>query len=75
MNLPHQIGPHRAFVSAPMLSGVVRTGEASIDEDPCDDPYNDEQDHLRCTDCKGSGWYVGFTERRHCPTCDGAGYV
>lgn len=37
--------------------------------------YDDEQDHLRCGDCKGTGWYVGFTERRYCPTCDGSGFV
>jgi DnaJ-class molecular chaperone len=41
----------------------------------CEDAYDDELDHDRCTDCKGSGWYVGFTERRHCPTCDGSGYT
>ena len=29
----------------------------------------------KCTDCKGSGWYVGLVERRKCPTCDGEGYV
>ena len=37
--------------------------------------YDDEQDHQRCADCKGTGWYVGFTERRYCPTCDGSGFV
>lgn len=24
-----------------------------------------------CPDCKGSGIYIGFTDRRTCPTCDG----
>lgn len=40
-----------------------------------EDTYDDEQDHHRCADCKGSGWYVGFTERRYCPTCDGSGFL
>lgn len=40
-----------------------------------DDVYDDEQDHTRCADCKGSGYYVGFTERRHCPTCEGSGFL
>lgn len=40
-----------------------------------EDSYDDEKDHVRCRDCKGTGWYVGFTERRHCPTCDGSGYL
>lgn len=40
-----------------------------------DDFYDDEHDHVRCLDCKGSGYYIGFTERRLCPTCDGSGFV
>jgi DnaJ-class molecular chaperone len=40
-----------------------------------DEPYDDEQDHDKCEDCKGTGEYVGLNERRHCPTCDGSGYV
>ncbi len=40
-----------------------------------DEPYDDEKDHTRCPDCKGSGYYVGFTDRRLCPTCDGSGYL
>jgi DnaJ-class molecular chaperone len=47
------------------------TQGALVDEDM----YDDEQDHTRCTDCNGSGYYVGFTERRTCPTCDGSGYL
>lgn len=43
--------------------------------DDLEDLYDDEQDHTRCNDCKGSGYYVGFTERRLCPSCDGSGYV
>ncbi len=43
-------------------------------EDMCDE-YDDEQDHTRCSDCKGSGWYIGFTERKYCPKCDGSGYL
>jgi DnaJ-class molecular chaperone len=45
-------------------------------DERCDDePYDDEQDHIRCSDCQGSGYYVGFTDRRHCPTCDGSGFL
>lgn len=35
----------------------------------------DEDGLIDCSDCKGSGWYVGAFERYHCPTCDGAGKV
>lgn len=48
----------------------------ACDDGPYDDaPYDDTQDHDLCHDCKGSGWYVGFTDRRRCPTCDGSGYL
>jgi hypothetical protein len=43
--------------------------------DDFEDDYDDEKDHCRCSDCKGTGWYIGFTTRCHCPTCDGAGFV
>lgn len=39
------------------------------------DPTDDDVVHDRCGDCSGSGWYVGLVERRHCPTCDGSGYL
>lgn len=29
----------------------------------------------KCTDCKGSGWYVGLIDRRECPTCGGEGHL
>lgn len=38
-------------------------------------PYEDEDHHVACEDCKGSGWYVGLVERRYCPTCDGSGWL
>jgi hypothetical protein len=52
----------------------LRSGAVVID-DPDDEPYDDEKDHTRCPDCKGSGYYVGFLERRLCPTCDGSGFL
>ena len=55
-------------------AGSMRFDPALADS-ACEEPYDDEQDHDRCDDCKGSGWYVGFTERRLCPTCDGSGFV
>lgn len=67
------IGRRRAGRPKP-LGGGFRLGRIEADA-ACDEGYDDELDHDRCDDCKGSGWYVGFTERRHCPTCDGAGYV
>ena len=39
------------------------------------DCTSDDAVHARCDDCRGSGWYVGLAERRHCPTCDGSGYL
>jgi hypothetical protein len=51
----------------------LRSGAVVIDEP--DEPYDDEKDHTRCPDCKGSGYYVGFLERRLCPTCDGSGFL
>lgn len=32
-------------------------------------------DRAKCTDCKGSGQYVGALERRDCPTCGGDGWA
>ena len=55
------------------LGGGFRLGAGEADA-ACDH-YDDTQDHDRCTDCKGTGWYVGFTERKYCPTCDGSGYL
>ena len=43
------------------------------DED--EDEYDDEQDHKRCPDCRGTGFYVGFLERSYCTTCDGSGFL
>ena len=37
--------------------------------------YDDAKDHLRCPDCKGSGYYVGLLERSLCKTCDGSGWM
>jgi hypothetical protein len=57
------------------ISGeIVRTAPREA-EHACEDMYDDEQDHTRCGDCKGTGWYVGFTERKYCPTCDGSGFM
>lgn len=28
---------------------------------------------MKCSDCSGTGEYVGFTERKKCPTCKGSG--
>ncbi|MCR9160219.1 MAG: hypothetical protein ACE37F_27545 [Nannocystaceae bacterium] len=55
------------------LGGGFRLGAPEADA-ACDH-YDDTQDHDRCADCKGTGWYVGFTERKYCPTCDGSGYL
>lgn len=48
-----------------------------LDADEADDDQHDnEADGLRrCTDCKGSGWYIGATVREHCKTCDGSGWL
>lgn len=51
----------------------LRSGAVVIED--ADEPYDDEKDHTRCPDCKGSGYYVGFLERRLCPTCDGSGFL
>ena len=53
---------------------LSRRHPAQVNDAACD-AYDDTQDHDRCTDCKGTGWYIGFTERRYCPTCDGSGYL
>lgn len=37
--------------------------------------YDDEKDHTKCSDCNGTGKYIGFTDKRNCPTCDGSGYI
>lgn len=67
------VGRRRGGRPKPLGGGFrLATVEANA---ACEDAYDDELDHDRCTDCKGSGWYVGFTERRHCPTCDGSGYT
>jgi len=58
---------------SPRSGGVVLEAEESDLDD--DEPYDDEQDHTRCADCHGSGYYVGFMERRLCPTCDGSGFL
>ena len=61
----------------PAPPNVVSDPSAALGEmdELQDEPYDDEQDHERCVDCKGSGWYVGLIERRYCPTCDGSGYL
>jgi hypothetical protein len=67
-------GYDRLALFDPDLDRLTRDSTAQgviIDEDM----YDDEQDHTRCTDCNGSGYYVGFTERRACPTCDGSGFL
>jgi hypothetical protein len=56
------------------VSGEIG-GIARHDAHACEEEYDDEKDHTRCCDCKGSGWYIGFTERRFCPTCDGSGFL
>jgi hypothetical protein len=42
---------------------------------PPEELYDDAQDHQRCSDCKGSGYYVGFLERSFCRNCDGSGWI
>jgi DnaJ-class molecular chaperone len=64
----------RASAHDPVGDEKLRSGAVVI-EVPDDEPYDDEKDHTRCPDCKGSGYYVGFLERRLCPTCDGSGYM
>ncbi len=41
----------------------------------CFDTHDDAADHDKCADCKGTGWYIGFTETKYCPTCDGSGWL
>ncbi|MGH1343102.1 MAG: hypothetical protein ACRBN8_16205 [Nannocystales bacterium] len=66
------LGRRRGGRSRPLGGGFrLGVGEPAA---ACD-AYDDEQDHSRCADCKGTGWYVGFTERRYCPTCDGSGFL
>lgn len=49
--------------------------EVRIEPDIDEEVYDDAQDHTRCPDCKGSGWYTGLVEKRLCPTCDGSGWL
>jgi DnaJ-class molecular chaperone len=62
--------------SSSSVHGEIPAVRVIGDEHACEeDAYDDEQDHVRCRDCKGSGWYIGFTERRYCPTCEGSGFL
>ncbi len=73
VRFPH---PSRTAARSPAPPKVV--SEPSVEailEEGVEEAYDDEQDHDRCVDCKGSGWYVGLHERRYCPTCDGSGYL
>lgn len=44
----------------------ILSGEQVTDVSRSTCPIHDD-----CDDCKNTGWYVGFSDRRPCPTCQG----
>lgn len=50
-------------------------GGCDTDDSCAPDEHDDAKDHDPCPDCGTTGWYVGFTTRQRCRTCDGSGWL
>lgn len=61
--------PRRVFLDSYQVEKIMEWAKDLIV------PVDDHEAAKKCTDCKGSGWYVGMVERYYCPTCDEAGKV